>query len=105
MILFELTNQGGGVPISTLRCRPAWPFCFHPEKRVGVKYSQMTMIFFSIISSEHVEFFLIKRCGMIFYLGSICSVSVWVILKFRIVRDYVRSGGPLEAVSFFDRVT
>ena len=41
---------------------------FEPFEGFGVEYSQLTMIFLTIIAPENVEFFLIQSGSVIFYL-------------------------------------
>lgn len=75
--------QSSSVSIPTIRRIPCRPFVLNPEKSLCVKYSQMTVVFLSIVSTEHIKLFIVQSGGVILDLW--CTQHLTVVYDERMI--------------------
>jgi len=56
------------MPVSTIWWISCGPFVLDPEESFSVKNPQVTMVLFAVVSSEHVELFIVESSSVILYL-------------------------------------
>ena len=99
----RLTDKSRSVAISANWLDPGRLFRFDPLVFIGIKYSELTMVLFAIISSKYIEPFVVKSRCVVFYLrctlpwNYLCLllISVWKWLELvRCLRDWLWDESP-----------